>query len=701
MANRPMRNRLTSAAAALAAGLLIVGTQPLHAQEDDWWTPSDDSWMDVPDVGEGTCVGNCDGGYDYDSGDSYDYDSGYDSGYDTYDYGDSYDYDGGYDTYDYDYGDTYDYQYEEPYSAPVYEPSPYDLAVSAYNDGNALFDQGDYWGAEQKYREALGYDSALHDAWNNLGVALENQGRYQEALDAYSQAAALDPSEPLYSDNYWQLRDWLAEKESADTWNAGLEAMNAGNWTNAESVFRRMTELEPQNAGAFENLAYALHQQGRYGEATAADRAAFALDPGDPNLRQNLVYGIETYSRELATSGQPGQALELLREAADVARGDPDLEASVHDGLLAVHDSAPEDASGAAVRAEAARGLLALDAEDTGAHRMLGLAQLDGGDYAGAAETFAAALDLPSTTSEDAAAIHGLIGISLAGAGNTEGAYEAFRNGVALAPDDPLLHGSFADFLAAVGRNDEAAAEYRAALALDPGNANYAQALATLGTAPGSPERLQDALADLKGESQPQGAGEKGLPLEPFEWSKTEAPSSSAPPAAERGGEATAAGQLSGLGEFRKDKSLGTSVSAAGSASGEGAKGQAAIGFDTPGALGEGVDTSVVDGRAPEPTFETLPPELKTPEIQSLFTERDELDQQIATYQKQLDETPRTLSNATAIAEVKQKMSEVEQKKAYTSFSLNQKIDERKRELAETGGAGAPSAAAGTTGSKP
>jgi len=50
--------------------------------------------------------------------------------------------------------------------------------------------------AEEFYRQALSLDGSISAAWNNLGEILLSQGYYQDAVQAFSEAAALSPADP-------------------------------------------------------------------------------------------------------------------------------------------------------------------------------------------------------------------------------------------------------------------------------------------------------------------------------------------------------------------------------------------------------------------------------------------------------------------------------------------------------------------------
>ena len=54
----------------------------------------------------------------------------------------------------------------------------------------------DWPAAESAFRDAIVLEPAHAEAWNELGYALRNQGRYGESLDAYHEALRLRPDFP-------------------------------------------------------------------------------------------------------------------------------------------------------------------------------------------------------------------------------------------------------------------------------------------------------------------------------------------------------------------------------------------------------------------------------------------------------------------------------------------------------------------------
>jgi tetratricopeptide (TPR) repeat protein len=69
-------------------------------------------------------------------------------------------------------------------------------AESEYNRGVRARIVKDWPAAEDAFRRALAFRAAFPDAWNELGFALRNQGRYKESVDAYHEALRLRPNFP-------------------------------------------------------------------------------------------------------------------------------------------------------------------------------------------------------------------------------------------------------------------------------------------------------------------------------------------------------------------------------------------------------------------------------------------------------------------------------------------------------------------------
>jgi tetratricopeptide (TPR) repeat protein len=85
-------------------------------------------------------------------------------------------------------------------SAPAVEqrrqPPAAASAESEYNRGVRARVARDWKAAEAAFRRAITLRVAFPEAWNELGYALRNQGRYPESLQAYDEALRLRPDFP-------------------------------------------------------------------------------------------------------------------------------------------------------------------------------------------------------------------------------------------------------------------------------------------------------------------------------------------------------------------------------------------------------------------------------------------------------------------------------------------------------------------------
>jgi uncharacterized protein (TIGR02466 family) len=105
---------------------------------------------------------------------------------------------------------------------------------------------------------------------NVLGVALEGQRKFEQAMTTYRSALALDSG--------------IAEIH----FNLGSVYSNLGRLDEAISCYRKAVALKPNLAVAWFNLGIALQQQGKLEEAVAAYRRAIAAEPGFYEAYGNL-----------------------------------------------------------------------------------------------------------------------------------------------------------------------------------------------------------------------------------------------------------------------------------------------------------------------------------------------------------------------------------------------------------------------------
>ena len=68
--------------------------------------------------------------------------------------------------------------------------------------GNALKDQGKLEEAIEAYKKAISINPDYAEAYNNMGNALKDQGKLEEAIQAYTKALAIKPD---YAEAYYNM----------------------------------------------------------------------------------------------------------------------------------------------------------------------------------------------------------------------------------------------------------------------------------------------------------------------------------------------------------------------------------------------------------------------------------------------------------------------------------------------------------------
>ncbi|MEI2422828.1 tetratricopeptide repeat protein, partial [Arthrospira platensis SPKY2] len=77
--------------------------------------------------------------------------------------------------------------------------------------------------------------------------------------------------------------------QTVDEWfERGNAAWAAGRYREAEEIWRRVLQIEPNNSWAYVGLGIALYHQGKLPEAMDAYRRAIALDPNYAAAYYNL-----------------------------------------------------------------------------------------------------------------------------------------------------------------------------------------------------------------------------------------------------------------------------------------------------------------------------------------------------------------------------------------------------------------------------
>uniref|UniRef100_A0A7R9U522 UDP-N-acetylglucosamine--peptide N-acetylglucosaminyltransferase SPINDLY n=2 Tax=Pinguiococcus pyrenoidosus TaxID=172671 RepID=A0A7R9U522_9STRA len=179
-------------------------------------------------------------------------------------------------------------------------------ATTNYNLGTALQDSGKLDEAILCYLDALAQDPAYVDAYYNLGSAYGQKEMFAEAIAAYEKAIELKPDYALayYNLGYIHQDEGRVEEaidcfrkasdhdpNDADTWiNLGNALRSAGPNRLADAVdaYKKAVEVDPKSVMAFYNLGSGYQDQGRLDDAIKTFQSALIIDPDYVDALFNL-----------------------------------------------------------------------------------------------------------------------------------------------------------------------------------------------------------------------------------------------------------------------------------------------------------------------------------------------------------------------------------------------------------------------------
>jgi serine/threonine protein kinase/Flp pilus assembly protein TadD len=350
-----------------------------------------------------------------------------------------------------------DYLSARLYSAVAVSLRPESTAAHT-NLGIALCDLGKLDEAVAEYRTAIGLDPKYATAHYDLGNALYDQRKLDEAVAEYRTAIGLNP------------------KHFGAHSNLGHALREQGKLDEAVAEYRTAIGLDPQNADAHDTLGAALKQQGKLIEAVAECRQAIALSPQNARAHANL-------GAALCDQGKLSEGADECRQAIAL---NP-KHAGAHSTL------------GAALCAQgkldeaAAECRLAVKLEPKGAlhHSNLGVVLTKQGKLDEAAAECRLAIQLDPM----GAAPHFNLGCALMRQGKMDEAIIEYRKAIAINSDLAEVHDNLGIALRKQGKLDEAVAECRKAIAIKPDNAEFH---CNLGAALTYNGEFREALTELR-----------------------------------------------------------------------------------------------------------------------------------------------------------------------------------------------------------
>ena len=143
--------------------------------------------------------------------------------------------------------------------------------------------------AQEQFQKAIELDPEYAEAHHNLGLSYAEQGRFDEAIQAYRKALSF----PTYT-----------TPEVAYN-NMGNAYFALGKLPEAQESYLAALRLDPKLASAHYGLGMILSRQGKAEEAKASFRTARDINPAAP-------FGLAA-SQALKALGEPGQGGEVTR----------------------------------------------------------------------------------------------------------------------------------------------------------------------------------------------------------------------------------------------------------------------------------------------------------------------------------------------------------------------------------------------------
>ena len=158
--------------------------------------------------------------------------------------------------------------------------------------------------AETVARKGLKIFSEDTDALNNLGCALRDMGRAEEAVEMFTKATDIRPKNyqahynkalTLYDLGQYETSAIAARyaidfnEEHAESYNALSSALiEIGEFNQAHYAAQRALQLKPDDAEAYLNLADVLYVAGSFDDGHAALKEALKRDPDNPRAYSKL-----------------------------------------------------------------------------------------------------------------------------------------------------------------------------------------------------------------------------------------------------------------------------------------------------------------------------------------------------------------------------------------------------------------------------
>jgi tetratricopeptide (TPR) repeat protein len=315
-------------------------------------------------------------------------------------------------------------------------------AVAQCNLGVALGEQGRFDDAVPHLQEALRIRPCYAEAENSLAVALVGRGQVKEAMSHYQKALEIKPD--------------FAEAHN----NFGMALVDCGQVEEGLRHCRKALEIKPDYVDALNNLGVVLAGHGQVEEAIAHYQRALEIKPDFAEVHNN-------FGNALVDHGQVDEAVAHYRKALEVK---PDY-AQAHNnlGIALARRAKLEEA------VTEFRNAVKIEPNYAEAHKNLGNALAGQARLDEAIAEYRKALAIKP----DYAEVHMYFGNALVGQAKLDEAAVEYRKALHVKPDYAEVHMNLGNVLARQAKVDEAIAEYRKALDIKPDRAEAHRLLGT------------------------------------------------------------------------------------------------------------------------------------------------------------------------------------------------------------------------------
>jgi Flp pilus assembly protein TadD len=174
--------------------------------------------------------------------------------------------------------------------------------------------QTSYWkNSITLFSHAIEVTQNNYVAYNNLGLAYDDLGRHQEAIDAYKQAIEINPD---YALAHYAL---------------GVACARLGRWQEAIESYKQIVRIKPDDPGAEFALGNACYALGRLPDAIEAFSQAVRIEPDYSEAHYNLGIAYDDLGRHT-------DAIEAYKQAVRIKPDDPEAHCRLGAAYLAIGD---------------------------------------------------------------------------------------------------------------------------------------------------------------------------------------------------------------------------------------------------------------------------------------------------------------------------------------------------------------------------